>query len=178
MHGGTVSAESPGAGRGAIFSVRLPQLGSEVGRSTEGPAPLAAPIANGVGTADLRGITVLLVDDESDAREAVAMLLAQCGARVTQAPSADDAWTALQLELPDVVVSDLAMPNEDGFSLLRRLRGADSEPLRRLPVIALTAYNAEADRRRVIAAGFDLHLAKPTDGGALARGVAQLARQR
>jgi CheY-like chemotaxis protein len=66
----------------------------------------------------------------------------------------------------------------DGFSLLSRLRGADSEPLRRLPVIALTAYNSEADRRRVIAAGFDLHLAKPTDGAALAQGVAQLARQR
>jgi signal transduction histidine kinase len=170
QHGGQVSAESAGIGAGATFRVRLP-------RGTLPATPAARDAVEtthadaGASPADLRGVHVLLVDDEGDAREAVAILLAQAGAHVTQASSAAEAWNALETLRPDVVVSDLAMPFEDGFSLLRRLRDADADELRRLPVIALTAYSSEDDLRRIAEAGFDLQIPKPTEVGDLAEGV-------
>jgi signal transduction histidine kinase len=175
QHGGRVFAESAGVDQGSTFHVRLPRDESAVTRESGAATTIDAKPLPG---ADLSGVHVLLVDDEADAREAVAMLLTQVGARVTYAPSASAAWAKLQSIRPDVVVTDLAMPHEDGFSLLRRLRAAPSAELRSLPVIALTAYSSEDDRRRINEAGFDLQVPKPTELDVLAQGVlALLARE-
>jgi signal transduction histidine kinase len=175
LHGGQVSAESAGLDQGATFRVRLPLADAEARSTRTDVAPLAR---QGDAPPDLAGVAILIVDDDQDAREAMSMALTQSGARVVQAPSVAAALQLLASDLPDVVVSDIAMPVEDGYALVRSLRESGSERIRALPIIALTAYNYADDRRRMAQAGFDLQLAKPAELDTLTAAVARLvARQ-
>jgi PAS domain S-box-containing protein len=167
-HGGTVSVDSGGAGRGATFTVHLPL--AAVGE----PAAEAAASP----TADLDGVAVLVVEDEAETRDLVATVLTACGARVTTAVSADEALREVGRARPDVVVSDISMPNGDGYELIRRLRRLDPKDGGTTPAAALTAAAATADRRRALDAGFEVHVAKPFEPAHLARVVATLARRR
>jgi CheY-like chemotaxis protein len=122
----------------------------------------------------LEGINILLVDDEQDAREAVAVLLRQAGARVRSVGSVAEAMAAVEQDRYDFVLSDIAMPIEDGYVFIRRLR--EREGTARLPAMALTAYATIEDRGKALRAGYDQHMAKPVDPSRLVAAVAALAR--
>jgi PAS domain S-box-containing protein len=152
LHGGRVVADSAGEGRGAVFTVEIPLLADV--------RPVETSRAARTGDAALDGLRVLVVDDDPDSNEVVRTLLAACGAEVRTASSAREALAVIERWLPDVVVSDLAMPDEDGYSLLARMR-SHGPPLRSVPAIALTAYSAPSDREQALSAGFQAHVAKP-----------------
>jgi CheY-like chemotaxis protein len=116
------------------------------------------------------------VDDEEDARDVASAALEELGAEVRSVPSAADALAALQRSGADVLVADIGMPGEDGYSLIHKVRELEGD-LGRLPAIALTAYAGDADRRRALEAGFQIHLPKPIDPGALAEAVAAIAER-
>jgi CheY-like chemotaxis protein len=137
---------------------------------TAGPAPAGGPI--------LAGIQVLLVDDDADFLESLAVALQGRGALVTRADSAGAALAAIDNALPDVVVSDLGMPEEDGYGLIRDLRARPAGRGGAVPAIALTAYVADHDRDRSLAAGFQLHLGKPMDPGLLVQAIADVVARR
>ncbi|MBA3804191.1 MAG: PAS domain S-box protein [Acidobacteria bacterium] len=178
MHGGSIRAESEGTGRGATFTLELPVRAVQLGMEEEVFAYQAAGEGAGFDSpASLMGISVLVVDDEADARTLLRKLLEQCGARVTTASNTVEALAALEQSRPDVLVSDIGMPNEDGYDLIRRVRALEKESGRSLPAIALTAYAGEEDRRRAISAGFHAHVAKPVELTKLATLVESLARQ-
>jgi len=179
MHGGTVRAHSDGDGRGATFTVELPVRAVEPRASaTDASAPGAAPGSPAVNEPPtLAGVHVLVVDDEADARDLVSAVLQESGARVTTASSAAAAMDALVSNDVAVIVSDVAMPAEDGYSLMHRLRGAGPPRARDIPSLALTAFARAEDRQRAAAAGFHVHLAKPVDPSALVATVAALARR-
>ncbi|WP_246276865.1 PAS domain-containing protein [Microcoleus asticus] len=155
LHGGTVAVESQGEGQGAIFTVRIPLAA----RSRELPA-IEQPSDS---TGDLSGIHVLVVDDEADSREFVAFVLEQAGATVTSVASATKALQAFSQAVPEIVVSDIGMPEMDGYMLMRHIRSLPLEQGGQIPAIALTAYAGEMDRQQAIAAGFQRHIAKPID---------------
>jgi PAS domain S-box-containing protein len=173
LHGGSVSAHSEGDGKGATFTIDLPSVASLdiVRRSGAGDQPDAL--------ASLVDVRVLLIDDHPDAREMASAVLEQCGARVQAVGSSAEALTVLTQEprslLPHVIVSDLGMPTEDGFQLIRRIRALDAE-LRRIPAVAMTGYATSEDVNRALAAGFQVHVAKPIDLTAFVAAVAELAR--
>ena len=166
LHGGTVHAESAGTGRGATFVVSLPlhELREEPAAATVALARPHAP-APGVGlepALDLRGLRVLLVEDDADGSEAIATVLGVAGAEVRRAGSTAAALEVLATWRPDVLVSDIGLPGEDGYALLRRVRTLeDGGP--RLPAIALTAYAQAEDRIRALTAGFQAHVTKPVE---------------
>jgi signal transduction histidine kinase/ActR/RegA family two-component response regulator len=170
LHGGTIEAASAGEGRGSMFTVKLPLLVSS--------SPVVVPARSGeeraARTPALDGITVLVVDDEEDAREAMAVLLGQAGARVISAAGAAEAIDTLDRERPDVLLSDIAMPGEDGYALIRRVRSRSGEAGGRIPAAALTAYATLEDRAKAIRAGFDEHIPKPVDPTRLIGAVALL----
>ncbi len=124
---------------------------------------------------ELDGLRVLIVDDEPDTRELLAFVLTNCGAQVIQASSAAEALELLQREVPDVLVSDIGMPEEDGYSLIRRVRALPVESGGRTPAAALTAYAREEDRIRALMAGFQIHVPKPVGPSELVAVVANLA---
>lgn len=160
-HGGTVTAESGGPGRGAVFTVRLPIVnGPQVPLrpSNEGDRARikAAPVR-------LEGASVLVVDDHPDSRDFVATVLRQAGASVSAASAVPEAVRLLSSAVVDVLISDVGMPTLDGFDLIQRLRAGHREHAETVPAIALTAYASTEDRRRVLAAGFQYHAAKPID---------------
>jgi signal transduction histidine kinase/ActR/RegA family two-component response regulator len=156
LHEGTVHAESAGEGYGARFTIRLPMgEGAEAAR----PAGPATPAA----AAPLRGVQLLMVDDDQDALDMLSLLLADAGASVRTATSAAEALALLRWIRPDVLLSDLAMPDEDGYSLIRSLRMVERESGRRTPAVALTAYVRVQDRARAVDAGFDVFVEKPVD---------------
>lgn len=166
-HGGTVRAESEGEGRGARFLVTLPRTAPVDMPDIAGPGALEAPV-------DLRGLRVLVVDDNDDARTLIRHLLSEASARVLDVASVERAIDAVDSFRPDVLISDLAMPGEDGFDLIRRLRAAGwtSE---RLPAIALSAYARDSDRRRALQAGYQAHFAKPPEPRRIVAAVSSLA---
>ena len=166
LHGGTVEAASEGPGRGALFEVRLPVASG---------ATVAPPSAYLSDTAvpSIRGTMVLLVDDDPDARVLMRAMLERHGAIVEDAGSAADALALAARARPDVVVSDIGMPGEDGYTFIRRLRRLYAD--RRLGAIAVTAYASLGDRSRALDAGYDFHLTKPVDPAALVRTVAALS---
>jgi CheY-like chemotaxis protein len=155
-HGGTVTAESAGPGTGATFTVTLPAQQPVLPR--EPGVPEVKPASDG---RRLHGIRLLLVDDSDDARELLAEALSETGARVDTAASAAEAFARLQTETPDVLISDVGMPYEDGFSFLRRVRALPPERGGEVPAIALTAYTRAEDIREAEAAGYQMHLVKP-----------------
>jgi signal transduction histidine kinase len=166
LHGGNITAESPGAGQGSTFVVMLPLL-----QSTEAIQTPSAP--TGPKPRALEGLTILVVDDEEDAREAVSVLLRQAGAAVRSAGSAAEAMEAAGQDDFDLVLSDIAMPIEDGYVLIRRLR--EQPRTANIPALALTAYTTAEDRARALRAGYDQHLAKPVDPTHLVSAIASLA---
>jgi PAS domain S-box-containing protein len=173
LHGGTVHATSAGEGQGATFAVQLPRLAA--GPAACAAAPAAAAAALGAAAAfrplDLSGLTVLVVDDEADARELVSRVLLDCKARVLAAASAGEALLLLERERPQVLVSDIGMPELDGYELLKRVRALGAT----LPAIALTAFARAEDRTRAMQAGFAVHLAKPVEPSELVATVARVA---
>jgi signal transduction histidine kinase/CheY-like chemotaxis protein len=166
MHQGSVWAESAGLGCGCAFIVRFPV-------ATDGPIAWAP--APSVGPHALAGVRVVVVDDEEDARMLAARLLEDSGATVFAAASAEAALAAIERERPDVLVSDVSMPEHDGYQLIRRLRSLDG-PF--LPAIAVTAFARVEDREQALAAGFSAHLAKPVEAAVLVATVAKLASSR
>ncbi|MEG4441907.1 response regulator [Microcoleus sp. AT9_B5] len=168
LHGGTVWAQSPGLNLGATFTFRLPamQVNSIAGEE--------APVLAGAG--NLQGVKVLLVDDEVDSREFMRFVLADSGAAVMAASSAAEAFEVVSQFWPDVLVSDIGMPEEDGYSLLRRLRSLNAQT-GKFCAIALTAYARDEDRDRAFAAGFDRHLSKPVQPDVLVETIVLLRQQ-
>lgn len=172
LHGGTVTAESRGRGQGSTFTVRLPLLGAQTAADA---SPIqAAPVPVPTGASVLTGLHILAVDDNEDARDLVAVALRQAGAVVTTADSLSQALQALEREGADLVVTDVAMPNGSGYDLVRALRRNPRTAA--LPIIAITAYSRGEDRDRALAEGFDAHVGKPFDPGALVGLLASLAR--
>ena len=169
MHGGSVHVSSEGVGRGSTFSVVLPIGRSPYGRSPEpanGPARSKAVLAN---------VVVMVVDDEADARDLVQRLLEDAGARVSACDTAQAALQTIKEGLvPDVIVSDVAMPEQDGYDFMKRVRQMEA-PMSTVPAAALTALARVADRRRALLAGFQTHLTKPVDPTELVATVASLA---
>lgn len=160
LHGGNVSVASEGDGRGATFTVRLPVAAAVRLPAERAPAAVTSDTPAG---RSLTGLHILVVDDEADAREVMRFMLERGGARVRTADSAAAALDAIREERPDLLISDIGMPVEDGYVMVRRLRAMEDGAPRRLPAIALTAYASEEDSRRARAAGFDAHLSKPVD---------------
>lgn len=171
-HGGFVAAESPGAGRGSTFTVLLP-LAADLPRAASSPNQ-AEPGGREDQPPD--GLTVLLVDDEEDVREALRLILQQNGMVVTTATSAGEAFELIERLQPDVLLSDIAMPGEDGLSLIRRVRLLPPSGGGLIPAAALSAYAGAADRRNALLAGYQHHLAKPVDPAHLLTVIARLAR--
>ncbi|MEK6324187.1 MAG: response regulator [Acidobacteriota bacterium] len=176
LHGGAVYAQSPGEGKGSTFTVNLP-LRAVLPQVTEGAPPVFS--ASGMLSApSLGGVWALVVDDEADARELVATLLQQYGARVTAVASAEEALAVLAAgepgKQPDVIVSDVSMPDVDGYELIRRVRELSVELGGRIPAVALTAYGRSVDRIRALSAGFQMHMPKPVEPAELATVVASL----
>jgi PAS domain S-box-containing protein len=177
LHGGTIRAMSEGEGKGATFAVSLPiravsALPAESAWAEQGPPRVSAEPA-----ARLDGVRVLVVDDEPDARELVAMVLREAGAETREAESASSAMEAIDAQVPDVLVSDIAMPHRDGYHLLRDLRARAPHEGGSIPAVALTAFTRGEDVDRAMDAGFQLHLAKPVEPTHLVAVVHQLAKR-
>ncbi|HJY29844.1 MAG TPA: ATP-binding protein [Pyrinomonadaceae bacterium] len=171
LHGGTVSAQSEGLNKGATFSATFPLL-----------AERAEPITmsqsgemNGLENHSLDGLRVLLVDDEAEAREIISTVIARTGAEVTACHSATEALAKLSEWKPDVILSDIAMPDEDGYSFIGKVRSLPREKGGETPAAALTAYARDSDRREALAAGYQMHIAKPIGATQLVTMVARLA---
>jgi PAS domain S-box-containing protein len=170
LHGGTVTASSKGEGCGATFTVRMPTAATDK-NALRGDAPQPALSASvGACNEALSGVRVLVVDDDADTCSALARILEEAGADVARAYSAEDALAKLEEFIPHVLVSDIGMPQHDGYDLIRevRLRGYTHQ---RLPAIALTALSRPEDRRRTLLAGFQLHVSKPIDGSDLTAAI-------
>jgi signal transduction histidine kinase/CheY-like chemotaxis protein len=174
MHGGTVTARSDGAGTGARFEVRLPSVLAAEQQPMK--APRTAPGALSTAPSLLAGIRILVVDDEEDARELLKTVFGSHGALVTTAGSAADALREVDRVVPDVIVSDIGMPLEDGYSFIRRLRARPEREMRNVPAVALTAYASAADRENAITAGYQAHVAKPFEPAEVVHVVHDLAR--
>ncbi|HZH33099.1 MAG TPA: ATP-binding protein [Pyrinomonadaceae bacterium] len=180
LHGGTVGVESDGEGRGATFYVQLPLLLAR--RKTDAGAPARRhPTAGGNGVSfdcppTLEGLRVLVVDDETDTRHLLRTVLERCGSEVTTAASAAEALAAFTQSKPDVLISDIGLPEEDGYELICKLRAAEAAGAGgRIPAIALTAYARVEDRVRALNAGFQVHVPKPIEPVELLAVVASLA---
>jgi signal transduction histidine kinase/DNA-binding response OmpR family regulator len=173
LHGGTVHADSPGEGRGSTFTVKLP-LKQTVDKP-QTPNPVTPPSS----TLPLSGLRILLVDDEKDTLDLLTFLLEEAGAIVTPVSSVSAALSALKQANPNLVVSDIGMPNQDGYELLKQLRAAWQIPQGSryvdIPAIAITAYAREEDRQKVIAAGFQMYLTKPIEPEAVISAITSLS---
>ncbi|MEP0929738.1 MULTISPECIES: ATP-binding protein [Cyanophyceae] len=176
LHGGTVQAESPGDGQGATFKVKLPLLTTADSK----PADYQSPGAVGFSAAPLTGIRVLAVDDEADSREILTFILEQAGASVTAVASAVEALQALNQSVFDVLISDIGMPDMDGYMLLQHVTAQFSELGRQEPAdplpkaIALTAYAGEINQQKALAVGFQRHFSKPVEPAELVAAIASL----
>ncbi len=176
-HGGSVKAESEGEGKGSMFTVLLPiravQLEADSMPSTTPRTALGAEASESHPLVRLDGMRVLVVDDEADARQLLVKVLEQAGAKVLAASSAREALDILSQLTPEVLVSDLGMPEEDGLDLIRKVRGRGLHP-RDLPAVALTAFVSKEDQRAALLAGFQVHVAKPVDPHDLTAVIASL----
>jgi CheY-like chemotaxis protein len=166
LHGGSVEARSQGLGHGTTFTVSLPLLATKVAKATE--VERSHPYVNrGLNHVIIEnrisGLKILVVDDESDARALVKRILEECGAVVTEAGSANEALHHVEGGTFDLIVSDIGMPGQDGYSLIRRIRKLGKDKGGDIPAIALTAYARTEDRVQAVAAGFLMHVAKPVE---------------
>jgi signal transduction histidine kinase/PAS domain-containing protein len=168
LHGGTIDAQSEGADRGARFTVRLPAIVADVAdRRRVAEPPVAGPAA-------LAGVAVLIVDDDPEGRELARTILEEHGALVSESASVGDAFDVVTAEAPQIVITDVAMPGEDGFALLRRIRGLGAGGGGGTPVVALSAHARPEDRAAALAAGFQAHLTKPVDAATLVHTIESL----
>jgi CheY-like chemotaxis protein len=177
LHGGHIAAESEGEGCGSTFRVSLPiapvaksqSVSDRAGRQIRTDATFARP-------PQLRGLRVLVVDDEEDARTLVGAVLQDCGCEVTLASNVEDALRRLRETRPDVLLSDIGMPEADGYDLIEAVRALPREQGGDIPAAALTAYARPEDRRRMLNAGYSIHLAKPVEPAELVAVVTTLTR--
>jgi len=174
LHGGRITAQSEGEGRGATFTVALPVSSAEQTELRDGPRSEARSSLD--APAHLKGLHVLVVDDDNDARQLVATILEGCGCRVTVASSAADGLQKLTEGRPDLLLSDIGMPGEDGYELIRKVRALPREQGGGIPAAAITAYTRPEDRRRILNAGFSVHLPKPIDPAELIAMVSSISR--
>jgi CheY-like chemotaxis protein len=167
-----VRADSSGPGKGAKFTVRLPILTSPRVREARSRADeeRLAPALR------LDGLHVLLVEDNADGREVMSMIIERAGAKVTAVASVKEALEALESLQPDALVSDIGLPDEDGYALIGRLRSQEAERGGFLPAVALTGYVRAEDRARVLAAGFQVHVPKPVDPAELTAAIVAVTR--
>jgi signal transduction histidine kinase/ActR/RegA family two-component response regulator len=177
LHGGTITAASPGVGRGSTFVLQLPSV------VREPYAPQPVPLERGAHGHDiegadlLRNVRILVVDDQEDARDLLRTMLSQYGALVTTVDNARAALEEIDQRPPDVVLSDVGMPRQDGYDLIRQLRGRATQRGGRIPAIAVTAYASVADRAAALESGYQAHVAKPFDPAELARTIAGVHRE-
>jgi PAS domain S-box-containing protein len=155
LHGGTVQAESPGEDQGATFTVRLPLM------LTQNQTPQDTPSSS--QSLDLNGVKILVVDDDADTREFIAFLLEEYGANVTAVATATEALVSFTQFQPDLLLSDIGMPDIDGYMLMEQVRTLPPEQGGEIPAIALTAYAAEIDHQQALKVGFQRHVSKPVD---------------
>jgi PAS domain S-box-containing protein len=174
IHGGSIEGESAGEGKGATFSVRLPLVDSRVkatGDEARNGDSLMTMAEN------LSGLRILVVDDDSDTLQLMTTALTKRHATVTAVSSAGEALQAVKANRPDVLVSDIAMPDEDGYGLIRKIRALDGEAEPLIPAVAITAYAKEEDRSRALSSGFQAYLAKPVELTELISVIAKAARR-
>jgi len=179
LHGGSVNASSEGVGRGSTFTIRLPIAGGEkvAADQTQGDRRSAlATTSPVVRVARLDGLRVLVVDDTEDGRALTALVLTQAGAQVAAVSSVREALDALESGRPDVLVSDIGMPDQDGYALIRQIREREAVHGGLLYAVALTGYARAADRTRILAAGYQAHVTKPIDPVALTVAIADAVR--
>ncbi|HZS46991.1 MAG TPA: PAS domain S-box protein [Blastocatellia bacterium] len=183
LHGGTVSVESSGEGQGSTFTVRIP-LAAELGLMPSSTVDSASALeksddltSEAKEKSALSGLRVLVVDDEEDARLTAAMVLTDCGAEVRMAGSAAEALDVIKQWHPDLLVSDLGMPGEDGVALIRKLRVLSSEEGGTIPAVALSGYARIEDRELALSNGYQAHLAKPVDPATLSSTLANLVKR-
>src|SRR5687767_896375 len=177
LHGGTVSVSSEGEGKGATFTITLPFIAVV---SNQNEPDTVDPVQSDEsksfeGLPSLEGLKILVVDDEADTRELIREVLKECGSEVITSGSAAEALVALEQHKPDILISDLGMPDEDGYSLISKIRALPDDRGGQIPAAALTAYARAEDRMRVLRAGFQFHLPKPVDSAELVTVVASLA---
>jgi CheY-like chemotaxis protein len=178
LHGGMVQVKSPGAGLGTTVTVHLPLTTVHRSGDSSGPAHRKTPsatFASAFISAELAGLKVLVVDDHADARDLIKRVLEECAAEVFTAATAADALLLVEAHKPDVLVSDIGMPDVDGFELLRRVRALGADRGGKLHAIALTAFARSQDRTRALRAGFQVHVSKPVDPSELVATVASVA---
>ena len=175
LHGGGASVHSDGEGKGATFTITLPFVGVISSQQEEAAEPAQEEVTPFDGLPSLRGLKVLVVDDEADTRELIREVLKECGSEVILSRSAAEALEAIEQHKPDILISDLGMPDEDGYSLISKIRALPAEQGGQIPAAALTAYARAEDRMRVLRSGFQFHLPKPVDSAELVTVVASLA---
>jgi PAS domain S-box-containing protein len=176
QHGGTVRADSPGEGRGASFTIELPLTKQQPapGRPLRTATVLPNPSTPEMTVRDLGGVDVLVVDDDRDARELIKRILSDCGATVHIAASAREAFARFREVPPQLLISDLGMPEVDGFELLDWVRKLPKDQGGQVPAIALTAFARSEDRLRALEAGFSAHISKPVEPSELIATVASV----
>jgi signal transduction histidine kinase/ActR/RegA family two-component response regulator len=177
-HGGTIQARSRGRNAGAVFEVFLPSVVMASAEDIARDRRVVARPADPFDPSLLRNLRVLVVDDEADARVLLETTLTQYGADVLTASSVEEAFAAFERSQPDVVLSDIGMPHEDGYSLIRRLRARPAAAGGTVPAVAVTAYASSGDRAATHAAGYQAHVAKPFEPAEIARLVARLGASR
>jgi PAS domain S-box-containing protein len=175
LHGGSVTAESPGEGKGSTFRVKLPLVAALVATGEERVHPTARQAPPSYRGPSLRGLRVLVVDDDPDALDLVATILRRAEAEARLCTSPPEALDVLRSWKPHVLVSDIEMPGEDGYSLIRKVRELSGSEGGQIPAVALTAYGRPEDRVRTLSAGYSMHVAKPVDPVELGVIVANLA---
>ena len=174
LHGGVVSARSEGPDRGAEFTVELP---ASARPQDSAESVIGRQIEYGRGGTSLAGLRILVVDDELDAREIVAIVLGQAGAEIATASNSRQALEQVKQWHPDLLISDIGMPGESGYDLIRKVRALSAVDGGKIPAIALTAYARTEDRLRILSAGFQMHVPKPVEPIELATVVASLTKR-
>jgi PAS domain S-box-containing protein len=178
LHGGTVHVESPGEGQGATFLVQLPILPIYQKSNLPEHVLVSTDLLSSDDCPErLDGLKVLVVDDEVDTRELLRVAIGQCGADVMTASSAQEALEAIEEGRPNLLISDIGMPDEDGYELIRKVRALPAESGGRVPAIALTAYARTEDRMQALSAGYQMHVPKPVDLAELITVIDNLARR-
>jgi CheY-like chemotaxis protein len=175
LHGGNVEVKSDGKDKGSTFIVTLPLVSSSSSLAQE---DIVATEVRGNGVAPgflklLKGLRILVVDDEADSRDLVSAILTRCGSDVYCCESAAAGMKAFKSWKPDLLVSDIGMPVEDGYSLIKKLRNLKSKRAREIPAVALTAYATKEDQARTLSSGFQIHVPKPIDPEILVRSIAK-----
>ncbi|HSK74074.1 MAG TPA: ATP-binding protein, partial [Pyrinomonadaceae bacterium] len=178
LHGGTIRAESSGENMGATFTVSLPVM--IVHRKDDSASSISenqssAEEENSPLSTQLNGLRTLVVDDEADSRDLLTAILTLHGAQVTAASNVAEAVEKFQTVKPDLIISDIGMPGEDGFSLIKKLKAFNKDQKQKIPAIALTAYASQSDRLKILSAGYQMHLAKPIEPEELLIVIANLA---